>query len=171
MVELVLPFEPLRGSTRVTTIPLPRATRPPAPRPPAGGPPAGGASVTSGKLSTLLHVAAPSVLLHRPAWRVPRYRTLPLLGSTVMRSPLPRPSSLPPNLKGTLVRAKVLPRSLERRMAPSGVLALVYVPQARYTRLESEASTAMLSTPIRLESSYGTQSSSGSQRLVRPFQR
>ena len=28
-----------------------------------------------------------------------------------MRSPLPRPSSFPPNLKGTLVRPKVLPRS------------------------------------------------------------
>ena len=56
-------------------------------------------------------------------------------------------------------------------MAPSGALALVYVPQARYTRFGSEASTAMLSTPIRLESSYDTQSSSGSQRLVWGFQR
>src|SRR5271157_3842070 len=146
MVELVLPFEPLRGSARVTTIPLLRGPRPKPPRPAAGAPAVGGASVTSGKLSTLLHVAAPSVLLHRPVWRVPRYRTLPSLGSTVMRSPLPRPSSLPPNLNGTLVRAKVLPRSLERRMAPLGALALVYVPQARYTRFESEGSTAMLST-------------------------
>src|ERR1035441_9373755 len=81
----------------------------------------------------------------------------PSLGSTDRRSPLPRPFSLPPNLMGTLVRWNVLPRSLERRTAPSGVLALVYVPHARYTRLGSEGSTAMLSTPIRLRSSYGTQ--------------
>src|ERR1035441_3930513 len=81
IVALALPLEPLRGSTRVTTIPLPRLARPLppgaacagwAPRPGCVGTAAGGASVTSGKLSTLLHVTAPSVLRHRPFWRVPR---------------------------------------------------------------------------------------------------
>src|SRR5664279_4502059 len=95
------------ASNRVTTIPAPRA------------------GAISGKLSTLLHVAAPSVLFQRPAWRVPRYNTFPLWGSTDIRSPLPRPSSLPPNLTGRLARWKVLPRSFDRRIAPSGVRALV----------------------------------------------
>src|SRR5450759_4561789 len=96
---------------------------------------------------------------------------LPALGSTAIRSPLPRPFSLPPNLNGTLVRWKVLPRSAERRIAPSGVRGLVYVPHARYTRLASEGSTAMLSTPIRFRSSYDTHSNSGSHRLIRSFHR
>src|SRR5687768_2601496 len=72
----------------------------------------------SGKLSTLLHVTAPSSLLHRPFLRDPKKRISGLLGSTASRSPFERPFSLPPSLKGRGVTCQVLPRSLERSIAP-----------------------------------------------------
>ena len=81
--------------------------------------------MTSGNASTRLHVAPLSPLRQSPAWRVPRKRILPSFGSTAMRSPLPRPFSLPPILNGTSVRSKLRPRSRERRMAPLGACGLV----------------------------------------------
>jgi hypothetical protein len=87
-------------------------------------------SALSGKLLTCSHVTLPSVLRHRPFLREPKYRTDPRLGSTVSRSPLPRPSSLPPILKVMGVICHVFPRSDERSIAPGPDQSFVYVPAA-----------------------------------------
>ena len=126
-VLLALPLLPLLGSKTTKTMVL----RPPPLH--AGSFASSGVSCSTspGNDVTLLHVTAPSSLFHRPLLRVPRNRMRPSLGSTAMRSPLPRPASLPPNLMGTLVRWNVRPWSEERRMAPSGTSGAVYVPHAR----------------------------------------
>src|SRR5438045_6580190 len=83
----------------------------------------------AGKLSIRFHVAPRSALFHRPAVRVPKKITFPSSGSTISRSPIERPGSLPPFLKGRSVRCHVFPRSLERRIAPLvGDQSVVYVP-------------------------------------------
>ena len=68
------------------------------------------------------------------------------------RSPMDRPFSLPPIWMGMSVTCQVLPRSLERRMAPLPTHEVVYVPAARYTLLASTGSAARLSMPGKFDS-------------------
>src|SRR3954471_3106864 len=64
---------------------------------------------TSGKLATRDQLAAPSVLRHGPLAREPKNSTRPSFGSTASRSPLLRPSSLPPIFSGSSAFFHVLP--------------------------------------------------------------
>jgi hypothetical protein len=79
----------------------------------------------TGNEETCRHVTPWSLLRHRPFLRVPSSRVPLSAGLIASRSPAPRPSSLPPILKGRFVRLKVRPRSVERRIAPLPAHSLV----------------------------------------------
>src|SRR5690242_392655 len=79
--------------------------------------------VAFGKLSTLDHVRPRSALFQSPSDREPKNRISPAFGSTASRSPLNRPSSLPPILNGTSMLRHVRPRSAELNIA---ALPLLY---------------------------------------------
>ena len=68
-------------------------------------------------VSTRAQVAPWSELFHNPSRREPKSKIAPWLGSTASRSPLERPSELPPILNGTSVILKVRPWSSERKIA------------------------------------------------------
>src|SRR6202789_2179510 len=84
----------------------------------------------AGKESTWCQVTPESVLFQRPARREPKKRMEPRLGATARRSPTPRPLSLPPILKGMGVFSRVLPLSLERKIAEGPPQSAVYMPAA-----------------------------------------
>src|SRR5690349_7372516 len=89
---------------------------------------------TSGNEFTRDQFAPPSVLCHKPLAREPKNSTRPSFGSTASRSPLLRPSSLPPIFSGSSAFFHVLPRSSERKTAALPLAhSLVYVPQAMKT--------------------------------------
>ncbi len=79
----------------------------------------------TGKLETWFQVTPKSLLRHNPFLRVPRYSVLWSAGSITSFSPMDRPSSLLPSLNGRLVRSKVLPWSVERRIEPLPAHSLV----------------------------------------------
>ena len=79
-------------------------------------------------VSTRAQVAPWSALFHKPSRREPKNKMLPSFGSTASRSPLERPSELPPILNGTSVILKVRPWSSERKIAAG---LFISVPAAR----------------------------------------
>src|SRR5664280_2892877 len=124
-----------------------------------------------GKLLTCSHFSLPLSLFHNPERREPKNRIFVSFGSTASRSPLERPHSLPPILMGMSVRLQVLPRSLERNMAPLPAQLAVYMPTAKYTLFASFGSGARLSIPRSPESAGPSMSVIGVQVLSAGFQR
>src|ERR1035437_4146064 len=107
---------------------MPYAVLPPPPKPPPRRPRAGAfvvaalvdtalatggggswATLVLGNDVTSFHVAPRSVLFHNPAAREPKNKIVPSFGSTASRSPLERPSALPPIRNGTSVILNVRP--------------------------------------------------------------
>ena len=62
---------------------------------------------------TWAQVRPESLLFHKPAVREPKNRTDGLFGSTIRRSPTPRPLLFAPAEKGRLTGVQLLPRSPE----------------------------------------------------------
>src|ERR1700722_16914737 len=106
------PGDAERGSKTTKLRPAPGEGPPNPPPPPLR---VGGGGRGSGGIWD--QGAAESGEVQRPSWREAKKRMLVSLGSMSRRSPMPRPFSLPPMVKGTSVILKFAPLSVERRMA------------------------------------------------------